>query len=209
MNKLVVILSAGLIISIGLNIYQYRLLLQTRWSREPGQTDKPVKTDGPVQTKTTDIAPDDEAESELFPLFGVVLGKTTVSELSELGVKSSEYNYYNIHGFDFWFSETDNKADRMYLICDGALPQKWRNNGFDWRLSYNEWIDLFTEQEYTISIAKLPEVVEFNGYDSFSAKIVATKMHPYPISVTLDFQYSGGISEDSKKTLYSISVSRL
>ena len=116
----------------------------------------------------TAVTEQDEVEEQtkecrFFPLYGVTLGKTTVKKLAALGVRSKgldsdnkPYKFYRVRDMNFWFEEQT--ATHMYLTYTSSLPKIWRNCGFDWVLSYNEWVTLFKRLGFSISDIKLPEI---------------------------------------------------
>ena len=152
-----------------------------------------------------------KSDVDLFPLYGVTLGKTTVEELARLGEKTisidkntgAPYRYYVIRATNFWYNGAG-IAEHIY-IARGIypIPEQWRALGFDWNISYRQWLTLLQRLRYSITVDEPPQVVEYSGHDSFSARISATKQ---PLMLTLDFNYNEGTTSDSKKTLYSIMV---
>ncbi len=214
MKKLVIILSVLLLLSIAGNIcflvlwfpsyaLSARVNDRSLVLRFPSSAFLPREKARPVKQDLSKIT-----EKELFPLHGVVLGKTTVEELAKLGVKSPNFDCYDINGFDFWFSKKDKKTDNMYLTHSDPLPGKWMNFGMDWGLSYRQWTELLKKQGFEINISATPKVVKYRGHDSFLAKIRASRKGAYPVLVDMEFEYSSGTKEDDAGTLYSISVKR-
>ena len=193
MKKTVIILSILLVLSVTANIC-FLLFMSPCAGIAPDKT-QAVKQD------LSKIS-----ETDLFPLYGIVLGKTTVEELSALGVKSSRFNYYDVHGFNFWYSKDGNKADHISITHWDALPEKWRNFGMDWGLSYQQWLNLFKKQGFEINIIETPKNVSYRGRDSFRAGIQASRKGENPVIVRLDFRYSKSTKEDDAGTLYSITV---
>ena len=160
---------------------------------------------------TTGLEDASKSGVDLLPLYGVTLGKTSVAELARLGTKTisidretgSPSRYYVIRGTNFWYNEAG-IAEHIY-IARGIypIPEQWQALGFDWNISYSQWLSLLQRLRYFITVAEPPQIVEYSGHDSFSANIAATKG---PITITLNFNYNEGTTTDSKKTLYSISV---
>ncbi len=148
-----------------------------------------------------------------FPLYGVTLGETTIAELEQIGVKAKDfdsdkklYKYYTVKDMRFWYS--NQITDHIYMTYTDPLPKQWQNCGFDWSLSYNEWITLFEKLDFFISIIKQPAKEWYNGTRTLSAEFIATKKISVKISISfeLDFNYSKKTSVDSKSTLYSLRV---
>jgi hypothetical protein len=154
------------------------------------------------------------AQKELFPLYGVTIGKTTVAELARLGVHDKDidkrtgkpYPTYIIKGYEFWYD--NGVADSMYLVRGmNNLPDKWLNMGLSWTLSYKQWISLLKRLGYSVAITQSPRVGQWQGERVFEAKVEATKRN---LSVELKFNYSTGTtSPDDTGTLYSIYISLL
>lgn len=160
------------------------------------------KTNRPVQ-----------ANGLLFPLYGVTLGKTRVNELKTLGIHSeqidsatkSPYLYYVIEGTNFWYR--NDIANDIYLTYTNTMPQKWKNIGFDWSLSYNDWMKLFDTLGYEVQVTKSPKIVQYDGHPSFSAQVMGRYAAAgIKYRIELAFNFSNAISASAKKTLYSLRV---
>jgi len=155
-------------------------------------------------------------ENDLFPLYGVSLGRTTVEELARSGTRATSINsktgephrYYEINGLNFWYND-DGIANFISIHRSLSIPAPWRALGFDLNLSYNEWMALLKRLGYDVKITQSPKVVFRNGRAFFDAEIDANKQTKIPIGIMLYFGYSTGTTADSKGTLYSLSVTRL
>lgn len=149
--------------------------------------------------------------TELFPIYNITLGKTTSEDLEAMGaVKSEKYNSYKYYGENFWIK--DGVFDRMYLVRDAALPTKWREFGVNWKLSYDQWMELFKYHGFTIKIPGEPQLKykktsKEGDLPLFSATIVASRKSPVPISIKLSFKFREGL-KDTNGTLYSMSIKR-
>jgi hypothetical protein len=147
-------------------------------------------------------------QSELFPIYGVTLGKTTVSELGRLGTKGKYFDYYKIRGFNFWYE--NNVASKMDLVqLEGKLPEIWTSLGFDWGLSFNKLTELLKLLGYSVNVTKSPMIKHYSGHDSFFADIEATKFSGIPTKIQFGFRYSKGTTADSLGTLYKMTVQPL
>jgi hypothetical protein len=152
------------------------------------------------------------SKTDLFPLYGVTLGKTTVEQLAQLGERTTSidkttglaYQSYVIREVDFWYNKAGVASDMYIAKGISSIPEQWRALGFDWDIPYNQWLALLRRLGYSITVEQSPRVVTYDGHDSFSARIVATK-RAKPL-IKLDFNYNNGSKTDSKGTLYSISV---
>lgn len=160
-----------------------------------------------AQQKTGKGGPDKDTpnQSELFPIYGVTLGKTTVPELQKLGSKDEHFDLYKIHGFNFWYE--NNVANKMDLVqFDGKLPEIWTSLGFDWGLSFNKLTELLKRLRYSVNVTKSPMIKQYSGYASFFADIEATKFSGIPTKIQFGFRYGKGTTADSLGTLYKMTV---
>jgi len=141
---------------------------------------------------------------ELFPVFGIVLGQTDVEELKKMGEEDD--GFYVIHGQKFWV-HSGNVFKSMNLVRPRQLPLKWRNMGFDWFRSYDQWLELLEDLGYTITIVEAPHVEMFRGHESFTAEVKAINgTATVPTELNLDFKYSDKTTTSGEGTLYSIDI---
>lgn len=174
-----------------------------------GKCGRPRSTYPPAQASNN--------HGDLFPLYGVTLGETTVDQLARLGRRSDRidkatgqpYACFVVNGIDFWY-HSGGVAESIYIARGiDQIPERWRVSGFDWDISYNQWISLLQRLGCSLTIEEPPRVVKYAGHDSLSAKISALKQARVPIEIRLNFNYSRGPATDSQGTLYSISVKAL
>lgn len=145
------------------------------------------------------------SEKQLFPLYGVMIGKTTSQELEEMGgVKSKKYNSFTFYGENFWIK--DGLFEHIYMTRTGVLPNKWKKFGFDWKFSYDQWIQLLEYHGFTVtgSDQELNNKTK-NNSSIFKAKIKASRRDPVPITIDLQFDFRQG-NKNTNGTLYSIRV---
>jgi len=146
-------------------------------------------------------------DNELFPIYGVTLGKSTREDLIKLaGKKDRKNDFYTIKGQRFWFDEEGKYSSSMYMTTSEEMPKKWMDLGFSWYLSYNQWLALLRKLGFTVTVAEPPEIQKYEGHDSFHALVNAVKLTGIPVQLTLDFSYSEETSADAESTLYSISI---
>jgi hypothetical protein len=174
-----------------------------------GKCGRPVSTCPPVGTS--------ENASDLFPLYGVTLGETTVDQLTRLGTRSGviskeagkPYDYIVISGTNFWY-HGGSVAESIYIARGiHQIPERWKALGFDWNISYNQWVSLLQRLGYSVRIEEPPQVVRDGDHDSLRAGVSAVKRERAPIEIQLNFNYSRGTTTDSQGTLYSIFVKAL
>ena len=161
---------------------------------------------------TATVTSEPKGYAQFFPIYGVLPGKTTVSDVKALGyiAKSDgdDYKAY-IQTLTFWDHDGDRVFKDIYMVNDDAMPDKWRELGLDWKLSYDEWLALFQRMGFSIEHTEAPETREYSGRNTLSAEFIATAPDQ-TFTMELDFSYGNehgeGYSTHSKRSLYSISV---
>ncbi|EDM26984.1 hypothetical protein LNTAR_07064 [Lentisphaera araneosa HTCC2155] len=148
-----------------------------------------------------------QAETNLFPLEGVTLGKTTEDEIRLLGEESDKFNYYKVRGQNFWIK--GGLAEHMYVTRGSEWPHKWRNYNFSWYLSYDEWIEVLENIGYEVTVIEPPRVDVHNDHPSLYAKLRATKKEETTIQLNLDFRFSKNTKTDQHGSLCSIKIRSL
>jgi len=168
----------------------------------------PLKKD----STTVEITVPKRENCQLFPLYGITLGKTTVSELKKVGKHATNkddngdfYNYYIVGHYNFWYGKEF--AERMYITRSSKMPSLWRNCGFHWGKSYKDWKSLMEELDFAVTISRKPKTETYNNHRSFNAELKCQKqLNGNKITFYIDFAYSKGTRTNSRDTLYSISV---
>jgi len=166
-------------------------------------------------TQVSGLAPTRQKQNTLFPLYGIILGKTTVSEFGNSGERVEAKtesgfvygHYYKMNGLKFWYDEKSEIVDSTYLTHYDNWPEPWVEIGFRKEISYDSCLFLLQRMGYSIKIEKEPCIEKFDGHDAFSAEINARILDPYYHRVKLTFDYSRGTKTNDASTLYSIGVS--
>ena len=131
---------------------------------------------------------------KFFPVAGITLGESTVEEVK----LSSGY-----------ITTLDDKTitEISLLHFDPMFPE-WKGLGFDWRLSYTEWKDLFLGMGFDIKERKMTfQDIKKQSHKKYSyAKFWATSSDR-SIQFELEFYGEIGCDSTSKNTLDSIFVS--
>eukprot|EP01121_Diplochlamys_sp_Union-15-3_P001034 TRINITY_DN10889_c0_g1_i2.p1 TRINITY_DN10889_c0_g1~~TRINITY_DN10889_c0_g1_i2.p1 ORF type:complete len:237 (-),score=23.93 TRINITY_DN10889_c0_g1_i2:62-772(-) len=145
----------------------------------------------------------------LFPLYGVILERTTRPEIENLGGKSSDKqsSYYVLNEVNFWFHNRD-VIWSMY-IARGIykIPEPWEKMGITWHLSYNNYKKLLLKLFGNCTVTTAPHSEMFSGQNCFTARLYTeSKEHGIIVKLALAFSYSVG-NEDSSDTLYSLTIS--
>ena len=93
------------------------------------------------------------------------------------------------------------------MTDNDEMFSEWIAYGFDWELSYAEWVDLFKKMGFVVKQIETPRVKSWeHGPDYLSARFIARSADS-SLKFNLHFSYGReGSSQDSPSTLYSISV---
>ena len=150
----------------------------------------------------------------LFPVYGITLGETTVRELAKIGRRTSIVNddtgkpdlYYTVKGIDFWYGESSSIVESILLFDGIQFPESWQALGFDWEISYDEWLSRLSKLGYMFEIEIPPRIEQRDGRDSFFAMVIGRMSEPCPHGIRLMFSYRGGTTIRSPGTLYKIHI---
>ena len=170
---------------------------------------------------------DDEEENfshplslnDFFPVCGITLNKSTVKDAERQSYRYAEIEYCDggcviafskngeYHGAQIRKEANSNLFTNIYITSSDIMFPEWSRLGFDWKLSYNDWISLFKRMGFTIIQTEEPRIESWeHGPDYFYTKIVAISKD-YSLKFELVFSYgSDGNTRYSRSTLYSISV---
>ena len=154
---------------------------------------------------------------KLFPVEGVTFGETGSKYLSLAGNKcdvddADSSGCYELNGIYFYCDEND-LTDKLYissLRLDG-MPEDWKKLGFDWDLSYNEWVNLFKQKGYASLATEKPRVVSKSGASYLSAEL-ATVVKTGNGYTRLILKFGAGYGKttvNDKGTLFSITADKL
>ena len=169
---------------------------------DAGSTASTSTTSRPAVTSThttTVVAAPLTTYADFFPVYGVLLGKTTVSEARSRGLiveRIGNYDSYSTDVKDLKLGDYDHDGCFEHLFLSGydEIPEKWKQLGFDWQLSYDEWLELFQEMGFTIKHEKEPTVELYMGKNVLSAKFVAT-IPDQTLKITLEFNHNNLTNE--------------
>ena len=153
---------------------------------------------------------------QLFPVWGITLGNTTVSDMKRLGFtvepQSSGANYSRVHSIQFWDHSKDGVYETIYFPVSTTAPDLWTSQGLNGSLSYNEYIRFFTSRGFTYKVTKEPQVKKWQNRNTLSANLMFYS-NDGNYSFEIDFDYGNdngeGYSVDSKNTAYSFRVKAL
>lgn len=169
------------------------------------RSDSPEKSSAKIK-KTT--------HGTLFPLYDITLGKTDIEKLDTLGTRARDcdddgepYKYYVVNDMNFWFD--NGVANSIYITYTDPIPDQWRELGFDWEKSYNEWREILEDLGCFLSLIKEPHTIKhYSGkHKCLEAEIMGTlKTRDMHLHITLNFNYSTETSVKAKNTLYNITI---
>ncbi|MGN0213932.1 MAG: hypothetical protein ACI4AH_03880 [Muribaculaceae bacterium] len=153
---------------------------------------------------------------KLFPVWGITLGNTTVSDMKRLGhsvePQSSGASYSHVHGIQFWDHSKDGIYETIYFTHYDNIPSEWESQGLNGSMSYNEFIRFFTSRGFTYKVEKEPQVKKWKNRNTLSAELMFYS-NDGNYSFEIDFNYGNdngeGYTVDSKNTAYSFRVKAL
>jgi len=151
---------------------------------------------------------------KLFPLFGVVLGKTTKQEMARfIGCVAGKHDgsrgslYYILEGQNFWH-HGENEVHHMYLARGNLIPEKWTALGITWECSFNEYKNLCQSLFGNFEISEAPGYHLWLDEQCFQARLLTISTE-YGLGVKyrveFKFSYTPG-DADTHGTLYSITI---
>ena len=161
-------------------------------------------------------SPRSSGSLQLFPVWGITLGNTTVSDMKRLGFtvepQSGGANYSRVHSIQFWDHSKDGVYETIYFPVSTTAPDLWTSQGLNGSLSYNEYIRFFTSRGFTYKVTKEPQVKKWQNRNTLSANLMFYS-NDGNYSFEIDFDYGNdngeGYSVDSKNTAYSFRVKAL
>ncbi len=153
------------------------------------------------------------AVNDFFPIFGVILGKTTWEQAKELGGKEDidedtgeiYFDIENVHFIDF-YNNIKTLTDIYWEEGYRDFPDSWNSKGFYWENSYDAWLEVFKRLGYKIEIENEPEQKMHDGRLTLSGSFEALSPDG-TLSFNMDFRFGKkGHFTSSPSTLHSISV---
>ena len=154
--------------------------------------------------------------NDFFPVCGITLNKSTVKDAERQSYRYAEIEYCD-SGCVIAYSKNDraqirkeansNLFTNIYITSSDKMFPEWSRLGFDFKLSYNDWISLFKRMGFTIIQTEEPQIKSWeHGPDYFDTKVVAISKD-YSLKFKLEFSFGrDGNTRYSRSTLYSINV---
>lgn len=177
--------------------------------------------------KTVAEAAKNSRTLDLFPVEGFEPGEKQSTYFSlaldndcgRIEVEDAQTKCYVVNGIHFYF-DRDGTSDHLYVnrfrldfnnLRSDGMPDKWRAYGFNWDLSYNEWVNLFKKLGYPTLATEKPNVRLRDGAKFFDAELTTLVKTPNgAMQITLNFTNGfGKTTVNDRGTLFSIVVDKL
>ncbi len=137
---------------------------------------------------------------------GIILGWTTIAEaVAEGGVskpRKDTSHTIDINHRTYWDHEGDGIIKSLYFVVSDGVPEQWAKAGLSFTMSYNQWLDWFKKNDFTVAITSGP-----HSGSSFNAKLTAENLSKN-LCFELNFAYGKGQKASDPNTLYSITLER-
>ena len=152
------------------------------------------------------------AINDFFPLFGFTLGKTTWKEAESMGYvvkiwKDGPRRYTDVR--EVRYGDDDGIGvftSLMWIHDETDFTHLWKTKGFSWNNSYDEWMRVFENLGFGITVTKEPTQMDFNGCNVLSARFEALSPDG-ALTFEMEFDYGeNGCYTSSPKTLDTIWV---
>lgn len=159
--------------------------------------------------KANEISVDDNSaekkklSKDLFPLYGITIGKSTTEDLDKLGNKAGGSEYYFVNGLMFYYDKK-NIVNKIAFDRFASLPEEWGSIGFSKDFSYNNCIAFFTELGYKIEIKKEPSETE-GSYSNFAEFDASKKIFGKDIVINVYFMGKSH-KANAKGALFSMTM---
>ena len=154
---------------------------------------------------TTSSSAGSASYSKLFPLWGITFGKTTIDDVQRMGYSVESDKKYKrvkvnkVSFYDWGFKGTINYMGWFHGEQD--FPAEWKQLGFNWTNSYDEWMSVFKKMGCTIEVTDAPHNDTGNGRTFLRAEFYATTPDG-KIMFDMSFSYGdNGAKTSSPSTL--------
>lgn len=134
--------------------------------------------------------------SQLFPVYGVTLGKTTLNDLKARGLDvetGSNWSSCYIKGIGFYDNEKDKVIDQAFLVEPCVLPELWINKtGINWSMSYSQIMTKLKSLGLEVNVEVAPKTETYQGRKTLTARIAGYSPDGH-------YKFSFSFSEGNKK----------
>lgn len=180
----------------------------------------------PEETEDVEVPETNESEetnnstfdfSDLFPLWGITLGKTTWKEAENMGHKVEIWKdgparTMDVNWVDFWDHDGKGIFTDVYWTFSNVdskekdFPDSWKSLGFSRDNSYEQWLSLFSRLGFQITIKEQPHSEQYNEEFVLKAEFEALSKDD-TLCFRLNFNYrKNGSRTTSPCTLYSMTI---
>lgn len=149
--------------------------------------------------------------SRFFPMYGIILGRTTTSQVQSMGYKidksDSGHKYSHVNDITFWDFNDDNIFDYVSVDKYDNIPETIKNLGINWNMSYNQMLSKFKNLGFNVTIKDAPITKEYSGRKTLYAEFKALSPDN-KLKVDVKFRYGNskgeGYSTNSSNTYYEM-----
>ena len=152
--------------------------------------------------------------NDFFPAWNITLNKSTVKDVENLSFLYEKIDYAEDGTVTVWVDGVQIRKEKgcdvftnVYMTCFDEMYIEWFAYGFDWKLSYVEWIKVFKRLGFIVKQTQTPRVKSWeHGPDYLEAKFIARSADS-SLKFELQFDFGcEGSTQNSPSTLYSIRV---
>lgn len=169
------------------------------------------KRDGSIRYMIVEKYRDKSFWFTVFPLNGVVLGETSIGKLGKKHKLTHEGSEIQCKCDGIVYSSSSNNRIDMITIenCE-EMPEKLKEYGFDWYMSYDEYKDLFREKRLKLHMyLEPPKVISKKGRYMLYATMGLSLDEVVDCELIFDMgnKNGEGCSTSSHNSLYQIVLS--
>ena len=142
-------------------------------------------------------APAVRQRPSLFPLYGVILGKTSVTEIRALGGHTSYVDtMYELKDVHFFHADHSSKTiiHSIMIPNNKPIPEPWEALGFSWQNSFDEWARLLQSMGYSVKTQTKNSLMRMWTDDRNSAQVSGRIVGPHAHRIDIDFRPASGAS---------------
>ena len=157
--------------------------------------------------------------NDFFPVCGITLNKSTVKDAERQSYRYRKIEYDESGLVIVWAANDKYTGSQIrkekgcdvftniYITRGEEMFVEWEGFGFDWGLSYQEWVELFKRMGFIVKQTQTPRVKSWeHGPDYLDAKFVARSADS-SLKFILEFAFGReGSTQNSPSTLYLITV---
>ncbi len=158
---------------------------------------------------TASALAEEVVSADLFPVNGVTLGKTSIDELVNTEATKLEQAVEAdglIKVDSVGFSYQDRVLTTLEIVKNETMPTRWKDAGFEWSLSYQEWTGLLVKLGFSINQIQAPTLQMEADHPVMVAEFEAYRPSGFPTVFNFSFTENRGTGVASKNVLNKISA---